>query len=716
MATESLTEQGPARPRRTITWQRVERMRLERFAVPFGVLLYALWATHITWPLLRDPGHTLLGTFGDQAGGIAQMREWIEAGRIPFLPGRIHDLAAPEGLTINWGVDLGNWPYLLPTWLLALVIGPLGAYSLVTWLGFVLNGLVMQVLATRLTGSQLAGLVAGFAFAFVPFVVINAGTHAQFAHAWPLVLIIWRTLEVAERPTRRNAVLAGLAAILAVGFTSYYILIGGMLLLTCMVLALVYAWRTGTFAPQLKIQVAVGAAMLFYVGVLAVLTLGGGGGALRSHPTSEFYTYAARVHDYFVPFGASKLFGAATAPYLQANEHGSNFSESTLYVGLVLLQLAVIALVAAFARWSPTRLRWAAVAALAIAVAGFYWSAPPKVGVAGVLVPTPSDVIQHVSSTWRVYSRVGIVAIIGVTLMAAVGVAAITRGRHMLVATLVAALALAAVAVDFYYRPGVTPLTASATPPVYRLLKTRPGGILAQYPLLPAGYGDSADLYWQDAAGHPQLTGYAEDGHADRRALTLYYVSHRRTVRGLASLGVRYIMVPSPAVAGTPDPGSPDWGVQKVGTGKYGAGTATVYRVTVTPDPGYAYVQAGAAPLDEGPAKDPGSWIVEPAGVVISVDTPQCKSPCRGELRVRLLSNGIARQAKLRAPGGTVLWTGTVGARKPVDVRVPLSVDGGRRMLTLTADPGPLSIQRFDPSNPDTRSVSLYVSRLRFVA
>jgi hypothetical protein len=714
MATDSLTEKGPARPRRTMGAKRVEQLRLERFALPFGVLLYALWATHITWPLMRDPGGTLLGSFGDQAGGIATMREWIDAGQIPFLPGRLHDFAAPEGLPVNWGVDLGNWPYLLPTWLLALVVGPLGAYSLITWLGFVLNGVFMQILATRLTGSRLAGLVAGFAFAFVPFVVVNAATHAQFAQAWPLVLIAWRTLEVAERPTRRNAILAGLAAILAVGFTSYYILVGGMLLLTCMVLAVIYAWRTDGVARQVKIQVGVGVAMLFYVGALAALTLGGGGGALRSHDSSELYAYAARVHDYFVPFGGSKIFGEATAPYLQAHEHGSNFSESTLYVGLVVLQLAVIALVAAFARWSPPRLRWASLASLAIAVVAFYWSAPPKVGVAGVLVPTPSDVIQHVSSTWRVYSRIGIVVIMGVTLMGATGLAALTRGRSTLTAGLVAVLALVAVGVDFYYRPGVTHI-ASAKPPVYQLLKSRPGGILAQYPLLPAGYGDSADLYWQNAAGHPQLTGYAQDGHADRRALSLYFVNHRRTVRGLASLGVTYIMVPSPPVASTPDPGSPTWGVEKVGTGKYGVGTATVYHVTAKPDPGYAYVQAGAAELDEGSATDPGSWITDPKGGVISVDTPQCAASCAGQLRVRLLSMGVTRRATLRDPSGKVVWQGAVGARKPVDVRLPLSVDGGRKMLTLTSDVGPTPIQRYAPDNPDGRSVSLFVSRLRFV-
>ena len=485
-----------------------------------------------------------------------------------------------------------------------------------------------------------------------------------------------------------------------------------------MVMALVYAWRTGAFARQLKIQAGIGVAMLVYVGGLAALTLGGGGGALRAHPTSELYTYAARIHDYFVPFGASKLFGAATAPYLQASAHGSNFSESTLYLGLALMQLAVIALVAAFARWSPARLRWAAVASLVIAAAGFYWSAPPKVGVAGVLIPAPSDAIQHVSSTWRVYSRFGIVVIIGVTLMGAVGVAALTRGRHVLVGALVTIVALAGVAVDFYFKPGVTTLAAGDVPSVYKILKSQPGGILAQYPLLPAGYGDSRDLYWQNAAGHPQLTGYAEDGHADRRALTLYFLTNPKTIRGLASIGVRYIMVPSPPVASTPDPGHPTWGAQKIGTGEYssaaGPGTATVYRVTAKPDLGYVYVQAGSGPFDEGPQKDPGSWIVEPKGV-ISVDTPQCASPCRGELRVRLTSLGITRQAVLRDPSGTVVWRGAVGSRKPTDVRIPLSVSGGRELLTLSADPGPLSIARFYPDNPDKRSVSLFVSRMRFV-
>jgi hypothetical protein len=709
MAIESLSKTEPGAGRWAAVRASTRADKLERWAVPVGVLLYVIWATNITWPLMRDPGGAVLGGIGDQTGGIALMREWVHDGLFPFLPGTVQDFSAPEGLAMNWGINLGNWPYLLPAWLLSIVIGPVAAFSLITWLGLVLNGVTMQILATRLTGSRLGGLVAGFAFAFSPFAVINAGGHPQFAHWWPLTLMAWRMLEVARAPTRRNAAWAALTAILAVGFTSYYILIGGVLLATCMALALVYGWRTRTLRRQIILQVAVGIAVLIYIGVLAALALGAGGGGLRSHSESELYQYGARVHDYFVPFGRNILFGQDTAPWLQAHEHGSNFTESTLYLGLVVLQLGFIALVAAFARWSSPRLRWAVLIGLAVALVGFVWSAPPKVGAGGVLWPTPSSVVSDISSTWRVYSRFGIVVILGTSLMAAAGVAALTAGRRPLAALAVAAVAIAGVAIDFTWRPGVTPL--GDPPPVYRLVRDRPGGILAQYPLLPAGYGDSSDLLWQDAAGHPLLTGYQQDGRNDRRALTMYFVDRLKTARGLASLGVRYVLVPDTPVAGTPDPGRPKAGFRRIGSDRFGAGTATVYEVTTKPDLGYVYLQAGGSFFDEGDAKDPLSWISEPKGT-LSVDAPRCKAPCVGHLRVRLLGLGARKhQVTLRAHE-KVIWEGSVAASRTIDV--PLTV-AGRQLIEIAATPGPTPVSRLVPGSNDPRAIMIGVSRMRFI-
>ena len=62
-------------------------------------------------------------------------------------------------------------------------------------------------------------------------------------HGWVLVLMVWRMLELVERPTLRNAIIAGCATAFAMWWTPYFILIGGAgwaaLALTAIVVGLV---------------------------------------------------------------------------------------------------------------------------------------------------------------------------------------------------------------------------------------------------------------------------------------------------------------------------------------------------------------------------------------------------------------------------------------------------------------------------------------------
>ena len=684
--------------------------RLERLAIPIGLVLYAAWAIYVTWPMLSDPGSNVVGGLSDQTGGIAQVRAWIHEGLFPFAPGTIHEFSAPEGLRMAWGINLSGWPWTLAVWLGALVVGPIAAFGLTTLAGVVLDGVVMQLLATRVTGSRLAGIVAGFAFAFYPFVIESTAGHVAFAHTWPLALMVLAILEVAERPSRRNVVLATLASILALSFTPYYVLIGGVLLATCMAAVLVRAWLGGTLRRQLTAQGAIAASVVGYLAVLALVVLkvaGGQGGTLRTHGLNELYVYAARVHDYFVPFGSSRLFGSSTAPWLQRHEHGSNFSESTLYLGIVVMSLALVGIIAALRRSSDRRLRWGVILGLAVAAVAFVWSAPPEVKVGPVLLPAPSNVIRHFTTTWRVYSRLGIDVMLGTTLLAAVGAATLIRGRRPLVAGAIAVLLLAAVAEDFTWHPGVQRFTS---PPVYKILKDRPGGIVAQYPLLPSGFGDSADIFYQSDHGHPMINGYAETGFDDRRASTLYNLNQAPTALGLASVGVRYVVVPDVPVAGTPDPGRPGKGFAFIGRGQYGPVTASVYQVTAQPQLGYVYLRTGGGNY-EGPATDPFTWVTA-VSAQLSVDTPQCAAPCRGHLHMHMASDGPTRTVILRLPGQRVpLWEGTVGAGQ--SVTVPLTVHG-RREISITTSPGPIVAHQVDPSNPDMRPLSISLGRMSF--
>jgi hypothetical protein len=673
-------------------------------------VLYASWATNVTWPLLASPQDSVFGGIGDQTAGIALMRELSESGLFPFLPGTVEDFSAPEGLRLSWGANLSAWGWTFPSWVIALVLGPTASLSLTTWAGIVLSGLTMQMLATRLTRSHAAGVVSGFAFAFYPYAIFKAAGHPHFAHGWPLALMAWRMLEVAEAPTRRNIVLGALAALLAIGFTPYYVLIGGVLFATCMVLAIVYAWRLGQLTQQLKAQLIIGACLATYVGVVYLVTISRGGQSLREHPQEYLTVFAARAHEYVVPFAHHRVFGETTLPWLVTQQHGSNFSETTLYLGIVVLALALVATFAALRPETPPRLRWGLGAAMVIALMGVVWSAPPHVDVLGVLAPFPSSFVGEITTTWRVYSRFVVDVMLGTSLMAGVGVAALIRGRGPIAAGATAALLVGAIAMDFYWRPGVTPLRE--TPPVYELLRERPGGILAQYPLLPAGFGAGEELLYQEAHGHPLLNGYAETSYAERRASTLYFVNRSRTARGLASLGVRYVLVPDDISpwAPSPDPGKPGRGFRLVGSDVYGSVTSSVYRVTAAPDLGYVYILAGAW-ADEGPLNDTFNWITV-SRAELSVDAPLCKRPCRGHLRLRLAAFGFRREVTLRFKDEKVLWRGRIGTRG-ADIAVPLEVDG-RAVITLTTVPGPVPVRRIDPHRPDYRSLAVRVSRMRF--
>lgn len=682
-------------------------------AVIAGLLLYALWAVNVTWPLVTLLDDGVLGGIGDQTGGVAALREWMQVGAVPFLPGRIPDFGAPEGIPVEWGVNLVSWSSTLPIWIFALAFGPFAGFSLTNLLAFILGGVFAQLLVTRLTASRAAGIIGGFAFAFTPYAVTKVATHPQLGHGWPLALLAWRMVAVAQAPTWRNVAAASGAAVVVLSYTPYFLLIGGVLLATCMALTLAYGARIGAFRVHLFTQTVIAMIAALYVAVLAIFTLGRGGGSLRHHAPEEFTTYAARPAEYVVPYARGGIFGDTFLPYLAANQHGSNFSETTLYLGVVVLALAAAALIAAVGGWLPNDLKRPALAGLVVAVVAFVWSLPPQLRVGIVELPAPIAILGEITSTWRVMSRFVVLVSLGMTVLAAVGLVAIMRSRGRILGTGIAVLALAGVMLDFTWRPGVTEL--GEAPEVYGLLREEPRGVVAQYPLLPAGFGDSSPILWQDAHGHPLLNGYIEGSPNEARAASLYYLNAPATARGLASIGVKHVIVPdSPdAYAGTMHPGQPGDGFRFVAKGRYYNATASIYMVTATPDAGVAYLYSGGSPYSEGPLDDPFRWTTEEQARIV-VDTPMCGDPCLGRLQMRLSSPANRRVLTIREPSGNLVWRGVIG--NATDVSVPLSVLGGRLSLDMfTAPaPGPTAIDSSEQAS-DGRQVVLSLSRMRFV-
>jgi hypothetical protein len=665
-------------------------------------LAFAIW---MTWPVAADLESRLYGGIGDLTGAISTFRELVEGRHVPFLPGSVEDFAAPDGQQIRWTLNVAAWASTSVWMLLTAVLGPLVAANVYVLAGFAVTGLATFLLVRRLTGSSGAALVCGFAYAFFPFVVVKAGGHVDFIHGWVLVVLLWRAIELVQRPTLRNGLWVGLAFVLAASWTPYHILFGGAILIGAAAAGLL-AGRSPRVAQLRGFALAGAVSLVWLFGVLAIATLADAPNPIREHSIDAAYTYSSRALEFVVPADRHPVVGAEAGRWRAEHLHGSNQSESTLYVGIVVLLLALAGFVVALRRGGTWRLL--GLLGAGVALAAFVLSAPPKVNVLGVAVTTPSGAIWEITSTWRVFARLVVVVELGLVLLAGLALAALLRRLRPGPAAAVTAVALVLVAADLRTAPedGTNKIVA---PRVYTDLAKRPAGLAAEYPLLPAEQSQSGDVFYQGWHDKPLVNGYLPGSGQENRALALTDLANPRTAEGLAALGVRWIMVRQDIeAAGLPDPGrpTPASAYRLLARDDYLA----LYELRVTGRPVLASPWTGFHPPDRAPDGATATWLREPRGE-LEVRGRGC-TPCSGTLRMDVGSlGGEPRTVTITAPGGRVLARErTTGGR----IEVPLRFSG-RVRLGIAATPGPKPISAVLAPSADPRSVSVSVDRLRFI-
>lgn len=667
-------------------------------AVGAGLLYFAA-ACWFTWPMVTDPSHIFYGAAGDPYGTMAFFRELVEGHHNPFLPGTIADFNAPGGQPIPWARNIASMPAIAVLYALTALLGPVAAVGTFTLMAFTLSGLAMFLLARRVCGNGWAALIAGWAFAFYPFAIINAQGHYDYVHGWVLVVGVWRMLELIDRPTRRNAVLAGLGVAFGMWWTPYFILFGGVAYFALALAGLVVAWRRGKLRAAVPAQALAALLVVGFLAVLAGLSTQASGESvgLRQHGVEELNTYSARVPEYVVPAAQTPLFGDRTGPWLAKRLHGSNASESTLYVGVSTILLALLAVALALLGRLDARTRgWvAAVAFMTVVVV--VSSAPPEGTILGVNVPFPAHFVSMVTSTWRAYSRFVIVVMLGVALLASVGIAWLIGGRSRVVRLGLFALVAAVVVVDLWGRlDGRTNRVADLQ--IYRDLKREPYGIVAEYPLVPAGYSTYNELFFQDAHGKPILNGYLEGTREEARAASLSKLSDSSTAPRLAALGVRYVLLRTePPSYGQPGAGRPTSQFRRLAGDPYATLYAVVPRrsqVAVTLTDGFSPPEIGAGGSFQ--------WLVAHSGTIELAG--RCGT-CAGTLRIRVGSFRRPRIVELLDHGRVVLRHRVAG---PERFAVPLTFS---RLtdLELRATPGPEPVGASDP-----RQLAIQVLEARF--
>ncbi len=129
---------------------------------------FILLTVFMTWPLVTVMGDKMVGQVGDNIYFV-WMIGWFKKALFDLRvdPFNVWFLNYPEGWSLAYTeITPAQLMLALP---FSLFAGPTFAYNAAHMLSFVLSGLIMALWVRRLTGSHGAALVAGTAYAFLPF-------------------------------------------------------------------------------------------------------------------------------------------------------------------------------------------------------------------------------------------------------------------------------------------------------------------------------------------------------------------------------------------------------------------------------------------------------------------------------------------------------------------------------------------------------------------
>jgi hypothetical protein len=310
------------------------------------LLFYTILSLFMTWPLALHMRDSVLGEIGDNIYFIFLIRWYQKALFELHVSPFFHPwLNYPQGWSLaSTDTSLSTTLFGLPASLLA---GPTFGYNVAMLVTFILSGWTMFCWVRRLTGSALAGLVAGAAYAFLPYRMAHflIGHMNLSGTAWfPLFFMGLYDLLRAPRLHWKPILVTALALGL-IGFASMYYLY--MALLIAVVFGAGYLWFAERKALlslafwrglALKLVVlAVASFPLVFAAMLPFLQLNSQGG-VADRTISYASMYSASPTDYLLPSTDHFLFGQ----WVGAHFDRSLWIEATFYIGVVALILALV--------------------------------------------------------------------------------------------------------------------------------------------------------------------------------------------------------------------------------------------------------------------------------------------------------------------------------------------------------------------------------------
>jgi len=444
---------------------------LRKFHLAWAGLYFSILTVWMTWPLPTKMLDSMVGRVGDNIYFV-WMIGWLQKAlfQLRVNPFNVWFLNYPEGWSLAYTeITPANLLIALPFSLLG---GPMFGYNMALLLSFVLSGLGMYLWVRRMTGSTAAGLLAGTAFAFIPY---------RFAHflighlnlsgtQWfPFFFMGLFEIVEARRWNWKPAVVAGIALGL-IGLTSQYYLYMCLIITAVMVLAqLVWIdrsrWKDWLFWKHLMLAGFVSLPLII-AAVAPFVSLSQQGG-LPDRNISIVRPYSASPTDFLLPSTDHFLWGS----WVGANFNRDLWIEATLYIGLVAGILALLAWIKR--KDSPHQLviKMMVVGTLLAVILAmgidFHWNAESvlirvpdfladRLGRTEVPIPLPGFVLFYTFPFYaklRALMRFGIFALVFICAMAGLGSDWLVKRLPPKLKTTAAVILILMVLFDFYPGP-----------------------------------------------------------------------------------------------------------------------------------------------------------------------------------------------------------------------------------------------------------------------
>lgn len=685
-----------------------------RREIAFGLgawLVFLAVALIYTWPVGKHLTSVIFGYPGDSTGTIALFGYRDDLGVGPLSTATTTLENFPVGLQLPGASALPQVAIEWPLQLLSSITGqPTLAYNVGILAGLTLTPLSAYVLVRYLTGAFGIGLIAGLAFGFNPWHLERAAGHLTLTNLQWVPVVILGLILVHRGDVRRPWLpwtILAVGLVLTAYTNTYLALILGVTVVAFIVadLGLAAARRqAGALATAGKRGALVlGMTIATYVPQLIWLLTHRSAvneNLAGTRVEQDLYTYGARWWEWIVPSYRHPAWSDTTMPFLAPRLHSSNFVESSLYLGWTMIAFAAIgAVVVTATKWRRAPLAFPALLAGLMTVLGLILSLPRTVSVLGLSVPTPSRFIWPFFDLWRVYSRAWIAVMLGITVLAAIGLAWIWERLGRLVLRTIAAMVIG-VLVVFDLAVGSTTTFDTSPPAVYQALAKREAGARVEYPLEPPTSGAHYQyILYTAGSGRPLVNGAKPGTWSGSLQERLKNPTDPWVTPVLASLGTRWIVVhDNRYTAAGQAPPQPIPGA----TPTAAFDTDRLLRITAQPATVFAFPGAGFSAGEPVGRHRYEQWLVGPSGTLAVIN----RTKQRRAITMSFPASSFYRtRTTTIRQGSRVVWQGRIAPRAQ-RVTVRLTARPGIEQLSVTTK-GPADSIAERTGAPDGRAISL---------